>query len=85
MSTKVDAAAYLVLLNRQIRELQEKLEALKELIAHKVAEGVDTSNQVDLLTDMVHGVNAVERFREELFSNVSADFGAPSRSLKHHG
>jgi hypothetical protein len=77
MTTKVDDAAYLVLLDRQTKELEEKVEALKQLTAHMVAEGVDTSNPVDLLTDMAQALNDVERFREGLLSNVRADLGLP--------
>lgn len=78
MTSKEEDAAYSVLLDRQITELEERLAALTCLIPRLLAEGVDTANQVSLLEDMAHAVKTVEQFREELRSGVGADFGAPS-------
>ncbi len=72
MSTKVEDAAYLVLVERHISELEERLAALKNVITAMKGEGEDTSNQAELFANMSEAVRAMQRFREGVKSHGEA-------------
>jgi uncharacterized coiled-coil protein SlyX len=72
MTTKIEDAAYMVFVERQIMELEGRLAALKNVIEAMNVEGVDSSNQTELFTNMSEVVRAVQRLREDVLSDSGA-------------
>jgi hypothetical protein len=81
MTTKVEDATYMVLVERQILELEKRLADLQNVIQQMKVVGVDSTNQVELFTDMSDAVRAVRRFREEVLSQSGAEFASEPTSL----
>jgi len=78
MSMDAEDAAYIVLVERHISELEERLVALKDVIATMNLEGEDTHNQAELFANMSEAMSAVQRFREEVLAHSGANVGLPN-------
>jgi hypothetical protein len=72
VTTKVEDAAYMDLMERHISELEERLAALKNVMVAMNVEGADTHNQAELFANMVDAMSAVQRFRDEILSSNAA-------------
>jgi hypothetical protein len=72
MADHSEDEAYLVLIDRHIEELEERLNALKELIASMVMEGQATRNQSELLINMLTAMKVTQALRAEVFEALNA-------------
>lgn len=74
--TNADDRAYLLLIDRHIEELKQRLDDLRELIVEMVAQGEDTSNQSELFCTLLRAIESMKdiQARElEALSDTHAD------------
>jgi hypothetical protein len=58
-----DDAAYLLLIDRHIEELGQRLESLKEMISDMVASEEDTSSQSQLLRTLLQAIESMKAIK----------------------
>lgn len=63
MTHPEDDAAYLLLIDRHIEELEQRLDALRELIADMVASDEDTSSQSALLCILLQAIESMKAIK----------------------
>lgn len=64
MAHPVDDEAFLLLLDRHIEELKQRLDALRERIVDMVANGENTSNQSELFCALLNAIKSMKSVRE---------------------
>jgi uncharacterized small protein (DUF1192 family) len=70
MTSIGEQEAALLLLDRQILELNERINALRDVIDRLESEGGDSSNQVQLLSDMLESLHTLQQFRAEVLKTL---------------
>lgn len=75
MEDRVHGQESLLLIDLQIEELEQRLNALQEVIVTMTAAGGDTSEQAELMLKMVQMRRALATFRTELKDDVLAQHG----------
>jgi hypothetical protein len=75
MEDRVHEQESLLLIDLQIEELEQRLNALQEVIVTMTAAGGDTSEQAELMLKMLRMRRALATFRTELKDDVLAQHG----------
>nr|WP_217345175.1 hypothetical protein [Noviherbaspirillum sp. L7-7A]MBV0879404.1 hypothetical protein [Noviherbaspirillum sp. L7-7A] len=75
MEDRVHGQASLFLIDVQIEELEQRLNALQEVIVTMAAAGGDTNEQAELMLKMLRMRRALATFRAELKDDVMAQQG----------
>lgn len=75
MEDRVDEQASLLLIDSQIEELEQRLNALQEVIVAMTAAGGDVREQAELMLKMLRMRRALAIFRTELKDGVMAQYG----------
>ena len=74
--THADDDAYLLLIDRHIEELEQRLDALRELIVEMAASDEDTASQSALLCTLVRAIASMKAIKaKELDALFDADRG----------
>jgi len=63
MTHPEDDAAYLLLIDRHIEELKQRLDSLKALIVEMVAADEDTANQSELLCALLQAIASMKAIK----------------------
>jgi hypothetical protein len=63
MTHPEDDAAYLLLIDRHIEELKQRLDGLRELIVDMVARDEDTANQSELLYTLLQAIESMKAIK----------------------
>jgi hypothetical protein len=75
MEDRVDEQASLLLIDSQIEELEQRLNALQEVIVAMTAAGGDVREQAELMLKMLRMRRALAIFRTELKDGAMAQYG----------
>lgn len=70
MTSIGEQEAALLILDRQILELNDRINALRDVIDRLKSEGGDNANQVQLLSDMLESLHALQQFRAEVLKTL---------------
>jgi hypothetical protein len=75
MEDRVHEQASLLLIDSQIEELEQRLNALQEVIVAMTAAGGDVREQAELMLKMLRMRRALAIFRTELKDGAMAQYG----------
>lgn len=81
--THADDDAYLLLIDRHIEELKQRVDALRELIVEMVASGEDTASQSELLCALIRAIESMKAIKakelDALLDDQQNQAGLPKR------